>query len=122
MAAPVWVRGAVSSVVEHCLHTAGVTGSNPVSPTMRIKGLSVLGNPLFFCVAACCVTAPANAHRMQNFGNETRRGSAMATVSSAHAIDALVFDAYGTLFDPHSITALADRLLPGHGNALSQLW
>ena len=24
---------AISSVVEHCLHTAGVTGSNPVSPT-----------------------------------------------------------------------------------------
>ena len=24
---------AVSSVVEHCLHTAGVTGSNPVPPT-----------------------------------------------------------------------------------------
>src|SRR5690606_21938852 len=26
-------HGAVSSVVEHCLHTAGVTGSNPVPPT-----------------------------------------------------------------------------------------
>jgi hypothetical protein len=25
----------VSSAVEHCLHTAGVTGSNPVPPTIK---------------------------------------------------------------------------------------
>jgi 2-haloacid dehalogenase len=37
-------------------------------------------------------------------------------------VDALVFDAYGTLFDVHSITALADALLPGHGVAVSGLW
>lgn len=35
---------------------------------------------------------------------------------------AVVFDAYGTLFDVHSVTALADRLFPGQGAALSQLW
>ncbi len=28
-------RRAISSVVEHCLHTAGVAGSNPASPTSR---------------------------------------------------------------------------------------
>jgi 2-haloacid dehalogenase len=38
------------------------------------------------------------------------------------AVDALVFDAYGTLFDVHSVTALAEALAPGHGSALSQLW
>ncbi len=37
-------------------------------------------------------------------------------------VDALVFDAYGTLFDVHSVTALAETLAPGHGTALSQLW
>jgi 2-haloacid dehalogenase len=37
-------------------------------------------------------------------------------------IDAFVFDAYGTLFDVHSVVATAERLLPGHGAALSQLW
>jgi len=37
-------------------------------------------------------------------------------------IDALVFDAYGTLLDVHSVTALAEALLPGNGPALSQLW
>jgi len=35
---------------------------------------------------------------------------------------ALVFDAYGTLFDVHSVTALCDELWPGKGAQLSQLW
>jgi len=35
---------------------------------------------------------------------------------------ALVFDAYGTLFDVHSVTRLADTLFPGRGAALSQAW
>jgi len=33
-----------------------------------------------------------------------------------------VFDAYGTLFDVHSVAALAESLFPGQGVALSQLW
>ncbi|HET7097820.1 MAG TPA: HAD-IA family hydrolase, partial [Casimicrobiaceae bacterium] len=37
-------------------------------------------------------------------------------------LDAFVFDAYGTLFDVHSVTALAEALAPGRGAALSQLW
>lgn len=37
-------------------------------------------------------------------------------------IDALVFDAYGTLFDVHSVTRLAESLYPGKGAALSQAW
>jgi 2-haloacid dehalogenase len=36
--------------------------------------------------------------------------------------DAFVFDAYGTLFDVHSVSALADALAPGQGHALAQLW
>ena len=35
---------------------------------------------------------------------------------------ALVFDAYGTLFDVHSVTTLCDELWPGSGTQLSQLW
>jgi len=31
--------------------------------------------------------------------------------------DAFVFDAYGTLFDVHAVTALADALVPGRGAA-----
>jgi 2-haloacid dehalogenase len=36
--------------------------------------------------------------------------------------DAFVFDAYGTLFDVHAVTALADALVPGRGAALSATW
>lgn len=39
-----------------------------------------------------------------------------------HEISALVFDAYGTLFDVHSVTRLAESLFPGKGAALSQAW
>ena len=35
---------------------------------------------------------------------------------------ALVFDAYGTLFDVHSVQARCDRLWPGKGAQLSQTW
>jgi 2-haloacid dehalogenase len=37
-------------------------------------------------------------------------------------ISALVFDAYGTLFDVHSVTRLAESLFPGKGAALSVAW
>ena len=37
-------------------------------------------------------------------------------------LKALVFDAYGTLFDVHSVVRLCDELWPGQGTALSQLW
>ncbi len=35
---------------------------------------------------------------------------------------AIVFDAYGTLFDVHSVASLAEQLFPGRGEALSMLW
>ena len=38
------------------------------------------------------------------------------------ALRALVFDAYGTLFDVHSVIAECEALFPGKGAALSQLW
>ena len=34
----------------------------------------------------------------------------------------VVFDAYGTLFDVYSVSAMAETIFPGHGNALSVLW
>ena len=37
-------------------------------------------------------------------------------------ITAVVFDAYGTLFDVHSIAAAADAEFPGKGAALSLVW
>ena len=37
-------------------------------------------------------------------------------------LDALVFDAYGTLFNVHSVIGKCEQLFPGKGTALSQLW
>jgi len=37
-------------------------------------------------------------------------------------IKAVVFDAYGTLFDVYSVGVLAEQLFPGNGQALSQIW
>jgi 2-haloacid dehalogenase len=35
---------------------------------------------------------------------------------------AVIFDAYGTLFDVYSVAALAEQLFPGKGEALAALW
>lgn len=37
-------------------------------------------------------------------------------------IRAVVFDAYGTLFDVYSIGVLAEQMFPGKGDALTRLW
>jgi 2-haloacid dehalogenase len=37
-------------------------------------------------------------------------------------IHAIAFDAYGTLFNVHSVVALCDRKFPGRGVELSRLW
>jgi 2-haloacid dehalogenase len=37
-------------------------------------------------------------------------------------IRAVLFDAYGTLFDVHSVSLMAEQLFPGKGVELSQLW
>jgi len=37
-------------------------------------------------------------------------------------VSALVFDAYGTIFDVHSVAALAESYFPGKGQALSAAW
>jgi 2-haloacid dehalogenase len=37
-------------------------------------------------------------------------------------IRALVFDAYGTLFDVYSVTSLCEELFPGSGIALAVMW
>jgi 2-haloacid dehalogenase len=45
-----------------------------------------------------------------------------STAAPGRAIRAVVFDAYGTLFDVHSVACLAEQLYPARGEALSQLW
>ena len=38
------------------------------------------------------------------------------------AIQAILFDAYGTLFDVYSVALLVEQLFPGRGQALSVMW
>jgi 2-haloacid dehalogenase len=38
------------------------------------------------------------------------------------AAEAMVFDAYGTLYDVHSVAARCEKCWPGKGTALSTLW
>jgi 2-haloacid dehalogenase len=42
--------------------------------------------------------------------------------AAPRAPQAVLFDAYGTLFDVYSVGALAERLFPGCGERLSLLW
>jgi 2-haloacid dehalogenase len=37
-------------------------------------------------------------------------------------VKALVFDAYGTLFDVHSVLGRCEEVFPGHGSDLTSLW
>lgn len=43
-------------------------------------------------------------------------------MNEALATRAIAFDAYGTLYDVHSVRSRADALFPDQGDALSQLW
>jgi 2-haloacid dehalogenase len=46
----------------------------------------------------------------------------VATPAQFKEIKALAFDAYGTLFDVFSVTALCEELFPGKGTQLAQTW
>jgi len=43
-------------------------------------------------------------------------------VTDERAIKAVVFDAYGTLFDVYSVTSLCEELFPKQGNTLAAMW
>ncbi len=73
------------------------------------QGVTRKCNPSFFAVAAAANMRCDATTRKDSCGRPP-------------AVDALVFDAYDALFDVHSVTAMAERLFPGHGARLSQLW
>lgn len=47
---------------------------------------------------------------------------AMTAATGGPALRAVLFDAYGTLFDVYSVALTAEQLFPGRGEALSLLW
>jgi 2-haloacid dehalogenase len=52
----------------------------------------------------------------------TAAAAQTAAAGQFKGIRALAFDAYGTLFDVFSVTALCEQLFPGKGNQLAQTW
>ena len=42
--------------------------------------------------------------------------------SSSVTIKAVVFDAYGTLYDIQSVAAVTDEAFPGYGEIITQIW
>jgi 2-haloacid dehalogenase len=48
--------------------------------------------------------------------------SAARPLAALPPVQAVLFDAYGTLFDVYSVGLLAEQLFPGQGEALSLLW
>jgi 2-haloacid dehalogenase len=56
-------------------------------------------------------------------GSEARLGAHSAPENAMHTpVSAVVFDAYGTLFDVHSVVAECERCFPGSGSRFSQAW
>src|SRR5690242_8655989 len=53
--------------------------------------------------------------------NNLRQSAGMMTENRA-SIEALIFDAYGTLFDTHSVVATLESDLPSHGEFLTHVW
>ena len=63
---------------------------------------------------AASVTAAATGPRSVAVARQPAGG--------AEGIEAFAFDAYGTLFDVFSVTALCEELFPGDGDELAQRW
>jgi len=56
-------------------------------------------------------------------GNARSLSGSITKISSRTSMYKLIaFDAYGTLFDVYSMGELAEKLFPGHGQALSLMW
>ena len=67
----------------------------------------------FVKTASAAVTGAAGASTV---------GRAAQSTGRFDDVEAFAFDAYGTLFDVFSVTALCEELFPGNGSALAQLW
>src|SRR5260221_12532569 len=69
-------------------------------------------------LARCC-SAPARS--IGSRGRARRSGRPWSN-SVYMRVEALVFDAYGTLYDVHSVVQRCESCFPGKGTQLSQLW
>src|SRR5258708_38937295 len=68
--------------------------------------------------------APASAGVFSGKGAAAQESGAagVRAVPDLKKIKGLAFDAYGTLYDVHSVIELGEQLFPGQGTALSNAW
>ena len=75
---------------------------------------------------SCPSDAAAWRRDLPSFGPAGRDGRSIRVLGKEEkkmtTLQAFVFDAYGTLFDVHSVVDAAEGAFPGKGKALSQLW
>ena len=77
----------------------------------------------FMKTLAATAAAGAAANSQGSSAMQTSTTSPESRIPNPESrIKALVFDAYGTLFDVFSITSLCEELFPGHGTALAAMW
>lgn len=77
-------------------------------------------------VAQALVPAPtlvsAYVAAVELRGNTLRQEARPGMAESEAVIEAVIFDAYGTLFDTHSIHSTLEEAFPRHGDYLTQIW
>ena len=104
--------------------TGNVVLSNAASGPEGSQGMQTGRRSFVRTVGAAAAGAAASAPaavRPAGAGPRTA-GAAVQPPGGAEGIEAFAFDAYGTLFDVFSVTALCEELFPGHGDALAQRW
>ena len=75
-----------------------------------------------FLIHATCSTLATIAPWSAFAATKAAREQKIVTETSGTRIRAVAFDSYGTLFDVESLAALGEKLYPGKGKELSQLW
>ena len=73
-------------------------------------------------LAVAGATFGASSRALAAAESEKERARPPPQAADPKKVKALAFDAYGTLFDVHSVIALGEELFPGQGNALSNAW
>ena len=76
----------------------------------------------FIKAASVTAATAAAARTVLAAGAVPATAAAVQPADRIEGIEAFAFDAYGTLFDVFSVTALCEELFPGNGDGLAQLW
>jgi 2-haloacid dehalogenase len=84
--------------------------------------MSVHHRRLFIKTLAAAMAAGAASVPRRTSAMQVPTTNPESRIQNPGRIKALVFDAYGTLFDVYSVTSLCEQLFPGNGMALEMMW